>query len=87
MEISEEKIEEAIDTYNKYRSPRATAQLLENSSEDLKVQIEGSFCRSCGMEDYFIDMVYELEEKGIEVEYEGFEEIGKEKFVARYSLS
>ncbi|MFW5912071.1 MAG: hypothetical protein ACOCTL_01230 [Candidatus Hadarchaeota archaeon] len=84
--MTKDDVERAIENYNKYRSPRATADLIEFEPDEIKVLIKGSFCRSCGMEDYFIDLVYELERQGIDAKYMGFEPKGSEKFLARYDL-
>lgn len=56
------RIEGAIGTYNKYRSPEATAELLniQKDGERFDVSFKGTFCRTCGFYDYFEDLVYEI---------------------------
>ena len=82
--MKKEAIQNAIEEYNKYRSPRATVKLLNYSKKEIEVEIKGTFCRSCGMEDYFIDLVYELEREGINAELLGFEKVEDERFTATY---
>lgn len=55
-----EIIEEAIKIYNHFRSPEAIAKLIEVSSNQFTVEFKGPFCRSCGVYDYFEDLIYEI---------------------------
>jgi superoxide reductase len=56
------KIEGAIRTYNRYRSPEVTAELqdIQDNGEKFVVSFRGTFCRTCGFYDYFEDLVYEI---------------------------
>ena len=65
LEDLKKKIEEAIEEFNKYRAPEATAKLVKVSKKNFKVDFSGIFCRSCGFYDYFDDLKIILEEKGI----------------------
>jgi len=50
----EKAVAKAIETYNKYRSPEATARLVEMKGGELIIDFEGSFCRTCGVSEYLI---------------------------------
>ena len=50
----------AIEVYNRYRSPEATAKLVAVEKDGFVIDFEGSFCNSCGIRDYFEDFIYEL---------------------------
>lgn len=65
-----EKIQAAIEKFNKYRSPEAVAKLLSfaEKSKTLKIEFTGSFCRSCGFHDYFDDFKIEMENVDLKVE-------------------
>jgi len=56
------QIEDAIKTYNKFRSPEVTAELLEidNRNRTITVIFKGTFCRTCGFYDYFEDFAYDM---------------------------
>lgn len=86
MKMRDGTLKKALETYNRYRSPLVTAKLLETGDDEFKVQFEGTFCRSCGMDEYFVDLVYELRSEGLEAELLGFHQIGTEKFVAKYKI-
>ena len=58
--VSSSVLTEAIETYNEYRSPMATATLVESSDASFVVRFEGPFCRMCCDYDYFEDLIYEL---------------------------
>jgi len=61
-------IEKAIEEYNKYRSPEATANLISLNEKFFKIEFIGSFCRTCGFYDYFDDFKILLEDFGLKTE-------------------
>ncbi len=61
-----EIIEEALESYNKYRGSLVTAELISVEDNTFKVRFEGNFCSYCGMDEYFVDLIYEMEAKGVE---------------------
>lgn len=83
-------LEEAIATYNEYRSPMATAELVDYAAETFVVRFEGPFCRMCCDYDYFEDLIYELATLGedpasitiTEITYEG-----NERFVVEFAIT
>jgi len=83
----EEAISRAIDRYNHYRSPEVIAKLVEVNEGQFVVDFHGPFCKSCGVFDYFDDLIYEL--KGltdIQAEVAGFEGTESETIRVRYAL-
>lgn len=87
MTDEEEILKKTIGTYNKYRAPTAHAELFEYSEEEFRVSFEGPFCRSCCMDEYFIDLIYELKSSGLETKLKKFYPISAERFVAEYEIS
>ena len=81
-------ISKAIDVYNKYRSPEATAKLIEAGKDDFLIEFEGPFCQSCGVNEYFEDFIYELEEinRNLRAEIKAIEEIGPQSFRVQYAV-
>ena len=67
-----------IEVYNRYRSPEATAKLLNMEKDRFSIEFEGSLCQSCGVQDYFEDFIHELEglSSGVEVEIGEIEQAG-----------
>ncbi len=63
----EEVIRDAINEYNRYRSPEATARLLKINNNHIIVEFTGSFCLTCGLIDWIEDLAYILEDKGLPV--------------------
>lgn len=68
-------IEKAIDEYNKYRSPEATARILSIDQKFLEIEFTGSFCHTCGVYDYFDDLKILLENVGIKTKIVEVKEI------------
>ncbi len=64
--VSSSVLTEAIETYNEYRSPMATAALVESDADSFVVRFEGPFCRMCCDYDYVEDLIYELEAFGLD---------------------
>ena len=58
-------IDRAIELYNKYRSPESTARLVRINNNIIVVRFDGSFCETCGINDWVEDFKYTLEDLGI----------------------
>lgn len=77
----------AVEAYNHFRSPEATAKLVKMGEKELVVDIEGSFCRTCGTYDYLEDFIYELKRfVDVEMEILSFEDHGTETIRVRYTV-
>ncbi len=74
-------IKQAIEKFNRYRSPEARAELLEVCDDTVKVKFSGAFCVSCGIYDYFEDLIW----FGLNAEIVTFERID-DGFVVTYRL-
>lgn len=53
-------LKKAVEKYNKYRSPEAVARVAHVGDDGFELEFTGPFCQSCGVQDYFEDMIYEL---------------------------
>ena len=67
-------VEKAVREYNRYRSPEATAKLVRINGSRAVIVFEGSFCETCGINEWVTDMKYVMEDLGIEAELEAIEE-------------
>ena len=61
-------LELAIRRYNKYRGVESTAKLLKVQGDTAYVVFEGSFCETCGINDWVDDLRYVIEDLGGEAE-------------------
>lgn len=59
-------VRRAIEQYNRYRAPEAVAKLVAIRGDEVIVRFEGSFCRTCGINDWVEDFKYVLEDMGVE---------------------
>ena len=78
----------AVEVYNRYRSPEAATKLVAFEKDGFVLDFEGSFCRSCGVRDYFEDFIYELEtiNKQFKVELGETEPTGSQSFRVHYKV-
>ncbi|MDG5818371.1 hypothetical protein [Natronococcus sp. A-GB7] len=86
--ISAAILEDAVATYNEYRSPMATAAVVDSTDDSFTVRFEGPFCRMCCDYDYFEDLRYELAEYGVAVDAIEIADItyrGDETFVVEFA--
>jgi hypothetical protein len=60
--------EEAVRLYNRYRGAEARARLERIEGDKLYVRFKGSFCETCGINDWVDDFTYTLEDLGAEAE-------------------
>jgi hypothetical protein len=81
-------VSRAIEVYNRYRSPEATAKLVGAEKDGFILEFEGPFCQSCGVNDYFDDFIYELEtlNSSLRVEIKDVEPADPQSFRVRYSV-
>ncbi|MEM1550620.1 MAG: hypothetical protein QXR13_01645 [Candidatus Bathyarchaeia archaeon] len=77
MERIKEIVENAIAEYNRYRSPEAEAMLLSVSNDEVKIEIGGYICYTCGFYDYFEDFRIILEEMRLKTVISNIEETDK----------
>ena len=68
----EEKLRKLVDLavkrYNRYRAPESVAKVENISGDVVRVRFEGSFCETCGINDWVDDFRYVLEDLGAEAE-------------------
>ncbi len=69
------RLSQAIKEYNKYRSPEATAKLLDYREDEFIVEFRGPFCKTCGFYDWFDDLRYILLEEGLETRIDEIREL------------
>jgi hypothetical protein len=87
MESLKKDLLRAITVYNRFRSPEATAELVELTEDTLIVDFEGSFCATCGTYDWLEDLIYEAETyANLKLEIASFENHGPETIRVRYSI-
>lgn len=83
------KVEKAIVEFNKYREPEAVARLVSLSEDEIRLEIAGPYCRSCGLADWFDDFTFELRAAGgpraVFTDYEPSEET-EEAYVVTYRV-
>ena len=82
-------LEDAINEYNKYRSPEAIAKLVEIKDSIITVEFTGSFCLTCGLIDWIEDLAYILEDKGLNVklvDIKAPEDLSEQKRVGIFKL-
>jgi hypothetical protein len=61
-------LELAIRRYNRYRGAESRAKLLRLQGDTAIVAFEGSFCETCGINDWVDDLRYTIEDLGGEAE-------------------
>ncbi len=61
-------IDKALELYNRYRAPESVARLVRIEGDKVIVEFSGSFCRTCGINDWVEDFKFVLEDLGAEAE-------------------
>ncbi len=61
-------VDKAIEVYNRYRAPESVARLVRIDGDTVVVRFDGSFCRTCGINDWVEDFKFVLEDLGAEAE-------------------
>lgn len=79
--------EEVAKIYNEKRAPEANLEIInvDETNSSVIVRITGSFCRTCGVDDWIVDYQYELKEKGIDAKLEDYYiDYEKEEAIAKF---
>jgi len=80
-------IEKAVEAYNQYRSPEATASIVRIDGSELVVDFQGSFCATCGVYDWLEDLILEIQRiEFIDVKIDRIEHLGLDKIRVQYTL-
>ena len=79
-------VEEAIELYNRYRSPEAVASLVDVKGSVVVIEFRGSFCHTCGVVDWIEDMKYVMEDLGLEAEIIDIVSTGLDRMVAFFEV-
>jgi len=82
-----EYIDKAIQTFNKYRGLEAHAKVINYHGDTLIVDFRGTYCQTCGLYDYFEDLIYDLKDLvDVEIKVENAEPIGEDTYRGKYSI-
>ncbi len=74
------KLKESIDNFNKYHEPEARAEYRKYRNGIAEVYFSGYMCRTCGVYDYFEDIIQD-----VDAEIADYKEDG-EGFIVKYRL-
>lgn len=85
--IESSKVMYAIDLYNKFRSPEAVASLVKVDEETIQISFKGSFCFTCGLNEWFEDFRLLLEENGINSKIYSIEQIDADEFLVTFRIN
>jgi len=75
-----------IEKFNDLRAPEARAQLVEFREGKILVRFSGQMCFSCGVFDYFEDLLYEIRDLGIKVEIKDFRRESEDCYLVLYKI-
>ena len=88
MSLPPDAIARAIANFNRLRSPEAFAEFIGFDNNEVYVRFTGSFCRTCGVLDYFEDLIFELDARSpISLAVIDFEAEDEVTFQVRYRLT
>jgi hypothetical protein len=85
--IESSKVMYVIDLYNKFRSPEAVASLVKVDEETIQISFKGSFCFTCGLNEWFEDFRLLLEENGINSKIYSIEQIDVDEFLVTFRIN
>ncbi|MFX1486434.1 MAG: hypothetical protein ACFFBS_04980 [Promethearchaeota archaeon] len=80
-------IDRAIQEYNKYRGFEANAKIVRYHTNTLIVDFKGTYCGTCGLHDYFEDLIYELKDLiNVDIRIEDSEQKDEDTFRVKYII-
>ncbi|WP_087035822.1 hypothetical protein [Thermococcus litoralis] len=85
-----EKLKKAVEEFNRLHGSEAQAEIIEVKEDEAIIEFKGSFCKTCGLFDYFEDITWEAMEFGLKVEpveiVEMEEDFEKGRYVVKYKI-
>lgn len=85
-----EALRKVIEEFNKYHGSEAQARIIKAERDEVIIEFDGSFCKTCGLYDYFEDIKWEAMKFGLDVEpvevLESEEEFEEGRYLVRYKL-
>ncbi|USS39989.1 hypothetical protein NF865_06440 [Thermococcus aggregans] len=85
-----EKLKRAVGEFNRLHGSKAQAEIIETTNDEVVIEFRGSFCKTCGLFDYFDDIKWEAIEFGLHVEpveiLESEEDFEKGRYVVKYKI-
>ena len=80
-------IEEAVEAYNRFRSPEATASIVRMEGSELVIDFQGSFCATCGVYDWLDDFIFEIQNiEFFDLKINRIVHLGLDKIRVQYTL-
>jgi len=86
MKINKNNISKTIKSYNRIRSPEATASLVKVKNNKLLINFNGPFCETCGVDDYFEDFVIEAEDNNLKLKIKDIQQKEDENYLVEFTL-
>ncbi len=78
---------QAIASFNRLRNPEAVAEVITFDENELILRFTGTFCQTCGVLDYFEDVIFELDDSAnIDLQMLDFAQEEEDIFLVRYRV-
>ncbi|HII60363.1 hypothetical protein [Pyrococcus horikoshii] len=85
-----EKLERVIKEFNRLHGSEAQAKILRFSDDEVIIEFTGSFCKTCGLYDYFEDISWDALDFGLKIKpveiLESEEDFEKGRYVVKYKV-
>ncbi|AEH24669.1 hypothetical protein [Pyrococcus yayanosii] len=85
-----EKLNYVIKEFNRLHGSEARAKVLEVRENEVVIEFEGSFCKTCGLHDYFEDITWEAMDLGLKIRAEEIieseENFERGRYIVRYKV-
>ncbi|ASJ16849.1 hypothetical protein A3L04_07065 [Thermococcus chitonophagus] len=85
-----EKLDYVIKEFNKWHGSEAQAKILKVKEDEVIIEFKGTFCKTCGLYDYFDDIAWEAIDFGLKIKpveiIESEEDFEEGRYVVRYKV-
>ncbi len=85
-----ENLERVLQEFNHYHGSEAHARVIEIKKNEVIIEFTGSFCKGCGLYDYFEDITWSAIEFGLNIEpveiLEANETYENGRYVVKYRI-
>jgi hypothetical protein len=80
-------LRDGLRAYNQYRGEESVAKAVAMDEDTACIDFRGPFCHTCGVYDYFEDLIYELQARGVTTSIRGWTELDEETYRVRFDVT
>jgi hypothetical protein len=85
-DVTIQTMREGLRAFNRYRGAESVANAVAMDADSACIEFRGPYCHTCGVYDYFEDLVYELQACGVTTRIRGWTKLDEETYRVHFDV-